>query len=90
MRLRLLRLALSVLAVAFAALPARASDQGDDACGCPSQITDGETACHLVSGTACTACEYNCGGPGYVTFTWCVCDLLQNCPSCQPGGGNCP
>lgn len=57
MRERLFRFSVSLLFfTTIAAAPAGSLD------GCPSHVVVGETACHLVSGTNCKLCEYNCNG----------------------------
>ena len=58
MRKRLLRLAASVTMLAVASSPAAAFGSG-----CPSRIVvAGVYACHLMSGTDCHLCHYNCEG----------------------------
>lgn len=68
MRKRLLRLSLAILALATLAMPHRAAaDQG-----CPSHLTNGQIVCHLVQGTHCSWCRYNCDGTYH---TWDTCGI---------------
>lgn len=69
MRKRMLRLSASLFAVGMAASPAAAFNSG-----CPdSIIVGGQYACHLVSGTNCELCRYNCEG-SQTWFNMCVDD----------------
>jgi hypothetical protein len=70
MRKKLLRLSIVSLALAALTQPSIAFADGD----CPGNITDGQTACHLVSGTSCESCTYNCGTVG-VFYRWNMCGV---------------
>lgn len=65
MRRRMMRLALALGAIALTASPAYAQ-------GCPSHVSDGNIVCHLVSGTHCSSCTYNCSDGSRPT--WDMCD----------------
>lgn len=64
---RLIRLAAATALLGAAAPPAAAADGG-----CPSSIVvGGQYACHLLGGTNCQLCHYNCEGSS-VYFNMCV------------------
>lgn len=68
MRRSLIRLTLSLMALAAAGSAAEASASG----GCPRPVihpTYG--SCTLVGGTWCATCKYSCDPGGTVTLNWC-------------------
>lgn len=65
MRKRMLRVAVALFAAAVSA------SQAGALVGCPGNVViGGTTACHLVSGSNCESCRYNCEGEYY---TWNMC-----------------
>ena len=67
MHRRVIRLVAATALLGAAAQPAAAAGGG-----CPSRIVvGGQYACHLLGGSSCELCHYNCEGSS-VYFNMCV------------------